>query len=54
MKPVTFDAAATVQANAVRLSNGKQCFVTHKGVVMGVTEDEFLAATTESAQAPSQ
>ena len=43
VKPVTFDAARPAsQANAVTLSSGKRCFITHDGVVVGVTEQEFL------------
>ncbi len=45
VKPLTFDASRSVasEANAVTLKNGKKCFVTHDGVVAGVTEQEFVA-----------
>ena len=50
VKPVTFNAGqAATQANAVALSSGKRCFITHDGVVLGVTEQEFLDSLPASA-----
>ena len=46
VKPLVFDPARPVpHKHAVTLSSGKKCFVTADGVVAGVSEAEFLAAT---------
>ncbi len=45
VRPVVFDPTRALPSGAlpVKLRNGKECMLTHDGVVAGVTEEEFMA-----------